>query len=393
MADAATPPTEGASFDDAHREAALGLAWLSPCGFHSLLRRLKEEGPLEVWAAPRWRLEGWGLRGRSIDEFIAKRASFSAGQAEAAVAERGLRFLGYGDPEFPRQLTQLSIPPAGIFVRAAGDRWRRMLESPRVTIVGTRRITSYGVRATESFAAAFAATGVAVVSGMAIGVDTRAHRAALETGGLTAAVLGCGADIPYPGTNRWLYERIVAKGVVISELPPGAPPAPWTFPHRNRLLAALGDAVLVVEAPVTSGALQTADAALELGRSVYSVPGTIYSEGHRGCNKLIYDGAGPAFEPCVTVEDFLKQTRIERGTRQAQGGRLSGADPATVSASGGLGSRNDKVWAALGAGATSVDGLVGRTGLSARELSAALAGLELEGLVRRVGPGIWARGP
>jgi DNA processing protein len=196
-----------------------------------------------------------------------------------------------------------------------------------------------------------------------------------------------------PATNRWLYERIAAKGVIISELPPGTPPAPWTFPHRNRLLAALGDAVLVVEAPVASGALQTADAALELGRPVYSVPGTIYSDGHRGCNRLIYDGAGPALEPCVTVEDFLEQTRIERDTRQAQGGRLSGAGTGTGSGFGGLGSRNDKVWTALGAGATSVDGLVERTGLSARELSVALAGLELEGLVRRVGPGIWARGP
>jgi DNA processing protein len=228
---------------------------------------------------------------------------------------------------------------------------------------------------------------------MAMGVDTRAHRATVETGGLTAAVLGCGADIVYPGSNRWLYGKIAAEGAIISELPPGSPPAPWTFPHRNRLLAALGDAVLVVEAPVTSGALQTADAALELGRPVFTVPGSIYAEGYRGCNRLLYDGAGPAVEPCVTVEDFLLQTRIERGQRQVHGCSPLTARSRQGSRSSAPGSRNERVWAALGAGACSVDVLVERTGLTARELNAALAELELEGLTRRVGPGIYARGP
>jgi DNA processing protein len=249
------------------------------------------------------------------------------------------------------------------------------------------------VRATEGFAAAFAAAGIAVVSGMAMGVDTRAHKAAVETGGLTAAVLGCGADVVYPSANRWLYEKIAAGGAVISELPPGAAPAPWTFPHRNRLLAALGDAVLVVEAPLTSGALQTADAALELGRPVFTVPGSIYAEGYRGCNRLLHDGAGPAIEPCATVEDFLLQTRIERGARKVQGGRLPEANLHSKGGPFGPGSRNDRVWSALRAGPCSVDVLVERTGLAARELSAALAELELEGLTRRVGPGIYARGP
>ena len=373
--------------------AALGLAWLSPWGYHRLLRYLKTEGVEAVWRAHRRQLQSWGMTERAINGFDEKRASFSAAEARTLVDARGLRFVPYGDSDFPPELGQLTVPPAGLFVRATDVAWQQLLTTPRVTIVGTRRTTTYGARATESFAAAFAAAGIAVISGMAMGVDTRAHKAAVESGGLTAAVLGCGADIVYPTANRWLYQKIAEGGAVISELPPGATPAPWTFPHRNRLLAALGDAVLVVEAPVTSGALQTADAALELGRPVFTVPGSIYADGYRGCNRLLRDGAGPAIEPSVAVEDFLLQTRIERGSRQVQGGRAPGASSLSRSGPFGPGSRNDRVWAALGAGPCSVDVLVERTGLAARELSAALAELELEGLTRRVGPGIYARGP
>ncbi len=191
-----------------------------------------------------------------------------------------------------------------------------------MTIVGTRRATPYGLRATEAFASAFAAAGVAVVSGMALGIDGRAHQAALDAGGLTVAVLGCGADVVYPQRHRGLYESISEDGVVLSELPPGTPPARWTFPHRNRLLAALGDAVLVTEGSRTSGALQTAGWALELGRPVFAVPGPIAMDCHEGCNRLLYDGAGPALDPWVDgggLPSANKNRERERRVRKRPG--------------------------------------------------------------------------
>ena len=293
-------------------EAALGLAWSNQYGHHALLGLLARHGPVGVWRASATTLVAWGISPRTAAGFVATRSRFDVRQAEEVLWATGARFVAYGTPDYPTELGHLRMPPAGLFVRGAPDAFERMRAMPRVTIVGTRRATSYGVRATEAFATAFASNGIVVVSGMAMGIDGRAHQAAIEGGGLTVAVLGCGPDVVYPPRSRWLYEKITACGAVISELPPGATPARWTFPHRNRILAALGDAVMVVEAPRASGALQTVTWALELGRAVFSVPGSIYSENHQGCNRLLYDGAGAALEPCATVEDFLLQTESER---------------------------------------------------------------------------------
>ena len=376
-------------------EAALGLAWLCGPGGHAVLRLLRSRTPEEIWAASCRRLQEWGMGLDVARRFDVRREEFVLSSARERVHTAGLRFVPFGSPEYPEQLGQLALPPAGLFVRGSAEALRGMLSVPRITIVGTRRATAYGARAAETFASTFAVAGVAVASGMAFGIDTRAHKAALATRGLTVAVMGCGADVVYPRANRWLYDKIVDNGLVISELPPGSEPAPWTFPHRNRLLAALGDATLVVEGSPMSGALQTAGLALDLGRSVLAVPGSIYAEGCRGCNQLLRDGATPALEPCVAVEDFLRATRMERGARQVRGdfGPASQQVGAEDCITRNLTSRNETVWKTLSAGASSVDVLVGRTGLAARELSAALAELELEGLVARVGPGLYARAP
>ncbi len=230
---------------------------------------------------------------------------------------------------------------------------------------------------------------------MALGVDGRAHEGAARADGLTVAVLGCGIDIVYPRRHRWLYDKIAAGGVVLSELPPGTAPSRWTFPHRNRLLAALGDAVLVVEASRTSGALQTADWALQLGRPVFSVPGPPFIDSHEGSNSLLYDGAWPALDPRVTVEDFLAATRIERGEqRSATPPRCAdGVERAGVDTKAVVDARKTGILEVLGSGPCSVDGLVARTGLTVRELSAALAELELAGLAARAGPGTYIRAP
>jgi DNA processing protein len=376
-------------------EAALGLAWLGVSGGHSVLRLVRQKGAEAVWGASRRCLMEWGATASLIVALERQRKVFDPAEADSILGRAGLRFVPYGASQYPPELGHLDLPPAGLFVRGADEAFERLVSGPRVTIVGTRRASAEGLRATESFASAFCARGVVVVSGMALGVDGRAHQAALASRGVTAAVLGCGADVVYPRRHGWLYRQITKNGIVMSELPPGTAPTQWTFPHRNRLLAALGDAALVIEGSVTSGAIQTANWALALGRPVFSVPGSIFIDGHAGCNKLLYDGAGVAIGPQVTVEDFLLQTRIERGQRLEYESGVStaseGGSPVNPACVGGA--RGTRVLEALESGPSVADGLVARTGLAVRELNATLAELELAGLVKRAGPGIYVRAP
>jgi DNA processing protein len=303
----------------------------------------------------------------------------------------GLYFIPYGSRCFPVGLTHLAYPPAGLFVAGPQAVLDRLEEVPRIGVVGTRKATAYGTRATEVFTTAFVRHDIATISGMAFGIDGRAHEAALDAGGLTVAVMGCGADVIYPKRHRHLYERMVGKGLVMSELPPGCPPARWTFPHRNRLLAALADAVLVVEGSRKSGALQTAGWALELGRPVFTVPGPILASGHEGCNALLYDGAAPALDPDVMVEEFLYVTRLARGDRMA--GDSAQALPDLDTGNAGLDPTSRRLLQAFAMGPCSVDTLVALTTLPARQIMGLLARLELTGQVRRAGPGIYIRAP
>jgi len=377
---------------------ALGLAWLSDSGCHSVLRLLARQGPEDLWNASTRSLVRLGMTPGAAARFGEKRRRFVFEQAAAVLERKEIRFVPYGSHLYPQELSHLSLPPAGLFVRAHEDALERFLCVPRVTIVGTRKATFYGSRVAEAFASAFAAEGVAVVSGMALGIDACAHEATLRAGDLTVAVLGCGVDVVYPRRHASLYRKIGTTGVVASELPPGTPPSRWTFPHRNRLLAALGDAVLVVEASRTSGALQTADWALELGRPVFSVPGPVLAAGHEGCNMLLYNGACPAVEPSTTVEDFIFVTRMERGERRRvrrlkevearAGGRGTRSESSEL-----LDGRKRSILDALQSEACSVDDLMERTGLPVRELTAALAELELMGRTARAGPGLHIRAP
>ena len=155
------------------------------------------------------------------------------------------------------------------------------------------------------YARTMASYGVQIISGMARGIDAEGHKGALDTDTPTFAVLGSGVDVCYPNSNRWLYQRILEKGGgIISELPPGSPPVNWAFPARNRIISGLSDAVLVVEAKEQSGSLITANFALEHGHSVYALPGAVTEELSRGCNKLIFDGAGIAYSPEIMLMEW-----------------------------------------------------------------------------------------
>ena len=208
----------------------------------------------------------------------------------------GARIVSRVDPEYPVKLLDLELPPPVLYVIGS------LHSMPAVSVVGSRRSDPYGLEVAELFSAALASSGLAIVSGLALGIDAAAHQGALRVGGHTLAVLGCGIDVDYPLRNRRLREEIYTSGVVISEFALGARPEAWRFPIRNRIIAALSVGTLVVRATPRSGSLITARHALELGRDVYAVPGDVFDQRSVGPNSLIRDGAHPVQHPREIAE-------------------------------------------------------------------------------------------
>ncbi len=247
-------------------------------------------GPEALLAATTRRLDQLGVPAT----FQAALRSARSADIEAyrrELAESGTSCATGDDPAYPAALHDLHDPPLAVFLRGAA-----VAPPPAgraaVAIVGARRPTDAGLRLARRLGAFAAGSGLTVVSGMALGIDAAAHAGALDAGGLTVAVLGCGTDIAYPRSHRGLYARILEHGLAVSEYPPGTAPAPWRFPARNRLIAALAGTLVVVEARARSGALITADHALDLGRDVVAVPGAAGSSSAAGTNGLIKSGAG-----------------------------------------------------------------------------------------------------
>lgn len=199
----------------------------------------------------------------------------------------GIQITTLLDASYPRSLRDLDRPPPVLYLRG------HLEEAPRISIVGSRKADPYGLEATRHFATGLVQEGLTVVSGLAVGIDTEAHRSALESGGRSIAILGCGLDLCYPLQNADLQEELAVRGAIVSEFPLGTEPRPGHFPIRNRIIAALGAACLVVQAAHRSGSLITARLALDLGREIYAVPGRIFDTRCLGSNALIRDGAFP----------------------------------------------------------------------------------------------------
>ena len=243
-----------------------------------------------------------------------------------------------------------------------------------VTIVGARRATSYGREIARELGRELARAGMVVVSGMAFGIDGCAHRGALD-GGRTIAVLGCGADIAYPSSHRGLWRQISEQGLVLSELPPGAPPWKWTFPARNRIMAALAGMTVVVEAATRSGSLITMDLAADLGRDLGAVPGPVTSRASAGPNALLASGAQVIRDAQDVLDAML-----------GPGRRLERPDPVAV-----LGTELQRVLIAVEAGESTCDAVATRTGLFGPAAAAALARLELLGYISCSSLGVYSR--
>ena len=273
------------------------------------------------------------------------------------------------DEGFPSLLREIPEPPALLF--AWGD--VALLNRPAVAIVGSRNHTAYGAEAARLLAAGVAPAAV-VVSGMARGIDAIAHAAALDAGGTSVGVLGNGFGVIYPAANRALYDRMIVRGCLVTELPPGERPHAHTFPRRNRLVSGLAAATVVVEAAAGSGALITADAALDQGRAVLAVPGPITSPTSVGCNKLIQQGAKPA----LCVGDILE----EIGLGGLTPGRCLGASGERTPPAD-LTPLQESLWTALAAESRHIDALAGATNAPTSDVLTALTDLELRGVVRQ----------
>ncbi|HLC19010.1 MAG TPA: DNA-processing protein DprA [Thermodesulfobacteriota bacterium] len=281
----------------------------------------------------------------------------------------GVEIITFHDRRYPSLLKEIHDPPYMLYAR--GDTGLLGL-TETVAVVGTRRPTHYGLTMAETISRDLAGMGIVVVSGMARGCDGAAHAGALASGGNTIAVLGTGIDVPYPKENRKLYERIAESGLLLSELPPGTPPAPYNFPKRNRIISGLSRGVVVVEAPLRSGALMTASLALEHNREVFAVPGLATNHKSRGTNRLIKDGAA-IVEDAVDIVSALgfKPRVVERAAADKPGAPGLGDDESLV-----LGALE-----AVDAGPVHIDAIAEKTGFSASRVSALLLQMELKGLV------------
>lgn len=284
------------------------------------------------------------------------------------------------DPLYPALLKRIASPPAALFV--AGD--PLLLWRPALAIVGSRAATAGGCANAALFAQALAREGFCIASGLAAGIDAAAHQAALDVGGMTLAVIASGPDVVYPPRHAALQSRIAAAGAVVSEHMPGTRPLKQFFPSRNRILAGLSLGTLVVEAAEKSGALITARQAVDAGREVFALPGSIHNPMARGCHRLLREGAALVETPGEVSELLMPQARdLAQALRGAVGIQQEGkqAPLATAAAQPQEDSNRNKLWLALGHDPSCMDELVARSGLTAAEVSSMLLTLELEGRV------------
>lgn len=333
--------------------------------FAALIRMFGSAGA--AWRAPASKLASVPGIGESV---LAGRKAVHEAEADAVIermARTGVQIVTLNDPSYPANLRNIFDAPPVLYIRGSlGES-----DETSVAVVGTRTPTPLGRLTAERFAAGLAAQGIAVVSGLARGIDTCAHSGALMGGGRTIGVLGSGIDVPYPRENAGLMDRMAEQGAVITEFCPGTPPVPGNFPARNRVISGLARGVLVVEAAHDSGSLITAGHALEQGREVFAIPGRIGSELSCGPNALIKQGA----RLVERVEDILEEMRLPA---------LSGRELKALRVAGAPEGDEKTVLNCLSHEPQHLDSIVRASGVEAGALLGALLSLELKGLVRQM---------
>jgi DNA processing protein len=347
--------------------------WL---GFHTMkgigpvkLRALRQFfGDLEIaWSASERDLQAAGLDQKTLANFIQMRRTANLDKLVDDLDALGAVALTLDDPDYPVLLRELPDSPPVLYVKGSvidADQWA-------VAFVGTRRASVYGKDVTYQLVTPLVNAGITIISGLALGIDAAAHKAALEAGGRTVAVLGCGIDIIYPSEHRQLAAHIIESGAVVTEFPPKTPPERTNFPVRNRVISGLSLGVVVVEAPESSGALLTADTAIDQGRDVFAVPGNINAKNCVGTNRLIQNGA----KLVMSADDIMDELNLTRSAveTRTQIREVAPANPI-----------EEALLRCLVEDALHIDDICQMSGLPIIQVSSALALMELKGYVRRL---------
>jgi DNA processing protein len=349
----------------------LKLALTPGIGPATLRRVLQQFGlPHEVLARPRRELEGL-LSSEVLARLQSDALAPLVARALAWAAEPGHRIVTLADDDYPKLLLEIPDPPALLF--AAGR--VELLARPALAIVGSRNATPQGEANASAFAKSLSASGLTIISGLALGIDAAAHRGGLAAAGSTVAVLGTGIDVVYPQRNAALAAQIVEQGLLLSEFALGTAPAAHNFPRRNRLISGLARGCLVVEAALASGSLITARAAAEQGREVFAIPGSIHSPLAKGCHALIKSGA----KLVESADDVLAELAGFRPSGYAATTKQQPPPP------------DAGLLAHMGHDPVDVDSLCSRAGMSAEQVSSELLRLELDGRVTALPGGLYQR--
>jgi DNA processing protein len=352
---------------DADRRFWVGFNKVSGIGSARLRALIDYFGDLETaWHASSHDLQQAGLDRRSLASLLEARAGLDLDAELERLQRAGVHMVTWDDPDYPLNLRQVYDAPPLLYIRGQiekRDEWA-------VAVVGTRRASVYGKEAARMLATGLAQAGVTVVSGLARGIDTVAHRACLDAGGRTIAVLGCGLDVVYPPQNAQLAAEIVSRGALVCEYSLGVRPEARNFPPRNRIISGLTLGTVVVESDLGGGALITSDFALEQGRDVFSVPGSIFARTSRGTNRLIQQGA----KMVCTVADILEELNLTMVSEQAQARAVIPENETEA-----------VLLEHLSAEPVHVDALGRAAQLPIAQVTSTLALMELKGMVRQVG--------
>ena len=351
----------------------VGLHRIPGVGSATLLAMKDSFGSLSAaWDASASDLRAIGLTDNAAQSISKSRREIDPDREMERIHRAGASVVTLDDSDFPRLLREIPHAPSVLYIRGE----IKPSDELAVGIVGTRKATAYGADMARRFGFDFGQANVTVVSGLATGIDTVAHHAAIDGGGRTIAVLGSGVDVIYPARNRKLADSVINHGAIVSEYPLGTRPDARNFPARNRIISGLSRGVLVVEAPARSGALITASFAGDQGRDVYAVPGSARSPASSGCHNLIRDGA-----TLVTSAQQILDEMLVDAARAAVQTRLDIPEAPDERA----------LYNLIGAEPRHIDELCNVSGLAIQETSGALLALELKGLVRQQGSGYYVR--
>jgi len=337
---------------------------VGPATFRKLLGHFKSLS--DAWEADPQELGLAGLDAKTVETILATRRKADLDSAMARLEQLHIKLLTWDDALYPKRLREIDSPPAVLYLRGElkpEDEWA-------IAVVGTRRASQYGKQVTHRIVSELAKNAITVVSGLALGIDSEAHKAALAAEGRTIAVLGSGLDIIYPYQNRQLAEAVVERGALISEFPLGAQPLATNFPWRNRIISGMSLGVVVIEAGEVSGALLTASRAAEQGREVFAVPGSILSPTSVGTNRLIQDGA----KLTRNAEDILVELNLSMVPQQMEMRQLLPENEVEAALLGLLSHEP-----------THIDELARASGLPISQISSSLTVMELKGMVRQTG--------